>query len=104
MLFSHFPEMNQLSKFVKEFKNLFQTKQDGQLKNWMKRVSETNCGLNNFAKNLEKDYEAINNAVITRYSNGQVEGQVNRIKNIKKMMYGRAGFELLRKMILINSA
>ena len=47
----------------------------------MKRVSETNCGLNNFAKNLVKDYEAINNAVITRYSNGQVEGQVNRIKN-----------------------
>lgn len=96
--------MNQLSQFVKEFKNLFQTKQDGQLKNWMKRVIETNCGLNNFTKNLEKDYEAINNAVITRYSNGQVEGQVNRIKNIKRMMYGRAGFELLRKMILINSA
>ena len=35
---------------------------------------------------------------------GQVEGQVNRIKNIKRMMYGRASFELLRKMILINSA
>ena len=104
LLFSHFPEMNQLSQFVKEFKNLFQTKQDGKLKNWIKRVSETNCGLNNFAKNIEKDYEAINNAVIPRYSNGQVEGQVNRIKNIKRMMYGRASFELLRKMILINSA
>jgi transposase len=88
----------------KSSKYLFQTKQDGQLKNWIKRVSETNCGLNNFAKNLEKDYEAINNAVITKYSNGQVEGQVNRIKNIKRMMYGRASFELLRKMIIANSA
>jgi transposase len=60
-------------------------------------------GLKNFATNLLKDFQAINNAVITPYSNGQVEGQVNRIKNIKRKMYGRAGFHMLRKMILLKS-
>ncbi|WP_394366255.1 hypothetical protein [Sphingobacterium paramultivorum] len=41
---------------------------------------------------------------MTSISNGQVEGQVNRIKNIKRKMYGKAGFELLRKMVLAKSA
>ncbi|TBO44425.1 transposase [Pedobacter kyonggii] len=45
-----------------------------------------------------------NNAVITNISNGQVEGQVNRIKTIKRKMYGKAGFQLLRKMVLAKSA
>ena len=61
------------------------------------------CGLKNFAKKLLNDYEAVNNAVITTVSNGQVEGQVNRVKNIKRRMYGRAGFELLRKMVIVKS-
>lgn len=65
---------------------------------------ESDCGLNNFAKNLLKDYDAVNNAVITNISNGQVEGQVNRIKTIKRKMYGKAGFQLLRKMVLAKSA
>ena len=47
LLFSYFPELNQLSQFIKEFKNFFQTKHDGQLKNWIKKVSETNCVTNN---------------------------------------------------------
>ena len=59
--------------------------------------------LQNFASNLKKDFNAINNAVITSYSNGQVEGQVNRLKNIKRRMYGRAGFHMLRNMVLIKS-
>jgi transposase len=53
--------------------------------------------LNNFAKNLLKDYDAVNNAVITTISNGQVEGQVNRIKT---KMHSKAGLQLLRKMVL----
>jgi transposase len=62
-----------------------------------------NLPFKNFAKNLLRDYDAVNNAVVTPYSNGQVEGQVNRLKNIKRMMYGRASFQLLRKMVLSKS-
>lgn len=52
---------------------------------------------------LRSDYDAVNNTVVTPYSNGQVEGQVNKLKNIKRRMYGKAGFELLRRMIVFKS-
>ncbi len=42
--------------------------------------------------------------MITNISNGQVERQVNRIKTIKRKMYGKAGFQLLRKLVLVKSA
>ena len=104
LMFEKLPQIKQMEQLVKGFKQLFLTKEDGLLKNWIEEALKSECGLKNFAKNLLKDYEAVNNAVITTISNGQVEGQVNRIKNIKRKMYGRAGFQLLRKMVLAKSA
>ena len=104
LLFEKCPQIEKMEKLVKGFKKLFIAKEDGMLKNWIEEVLKSDCGLNNFAKNLLKDYDAVNNAVITTISNGQVEGQVNRIKNIKRKMYGKAGFQLLRKMVLAKSA
>lgn len=103
LLFEKLPQIKQMEQLIKGFKQLFLIKKDGMLKNWIEKASESDCGLKNFAKNLLRDYEAVNNAVVTTISNGQVEGQVNRIKNIKRKMYGRAGFQLLRKMILAKS-
>ena len=60
--------------------------------------------LKNFAKGLQQDYDAVKAAVSLKWSNGQVEGQVNRLKNIKRQMYGRAGFQLLRKRVLMHSS
>ena len=104
LLFEKCPEIKQMGQFVKDFKKLYQCKEDGLLKGWIEEVCESECGLKNFAKNLSKDFEAVNNSVITPFSNGQVEGQVNRIKNIKRKMYGRASFQLLRKMVLAKTA
>ncbi|MGY0037040.1 transposase [Pedobacter sp. NJ-S-72] len=104
LLFEKLPQIKQMEQLVKGFKHLFVAKEDGMLKKWIEEALKSECGLKNFAKNLMKDYEAVNNAVITTISNGQVEGQVNRIKNIKRKMYGRAGFQLLRKMVLTKSA
>ena len=104
LLFEKYPEIKQMGQYVKDFKKLYQCKEDGLLKIWIEEVCKSECGLKNFAKNLSKDFEAVNNSVITQFSNGQVEGQVNRIKNIKRKMYGRASFQLLRKMVLANSA
>lgn len=100
LLFEKLPEIKQVELQVKSFKHLFVTKKDGMLKKWIEQTLKSECGLKNFARNLLNDYQAINNAVLTTISNGQVEGQVNRIKNIKRKMYGRAGFQLLRKMVL----
>ena len=53
-----------------------------------------------FAYGLQKDISAVTAAVETVWSTGQVEGQINRLKMIKRQMYGRAGFELLRARVL----
>lgn len=53
-----------------------------------------------FAKGIAEDYEAVRNALTYEWSNGQLEGQVNRLKLIKRMMYGRAKFDLLKARVL----
>ena len=103
LLFEKYPEIKQMELLVKGFKDLFKNKEDGKLKIWIDDAMDPKSVLKNFAANLLKDFQAINNAVITKYSNGQVEGQVNRIKNIKRRMYGRADFQMLRKMVLLKS-
>ena len=54
----------------------------------------------NFAKTLMIDIQAVRNAVIERWSNGQTEGQINRLKTLKRAMFGRADTELLRVRLL----
>jgi len=54
----------------------------------------------NFAKTLMSDIQAVRNAVIERWSNGQTEGQINRLKTFKRAMFGRANIELLRARLL----
>ena len=56
--------------------------------------------LQNFVERLRRDVLAVEAAVITRWSNGPVEGHVNRLKTIKRQMYGRAGVELLRARLI----
>ena len=57
------------------------------------------CGadaLGRFAKGLRADYDAVRAGLTLEWSNGQTEGQVNRRKLVKRQMYGRADFDLLR--------
>ncbi len=62
------------------------------------------CGvptMETFAAGLKQDADAIRAALTTPWSNGQTEGQVNRLKTIKRQMYGHAGFDLLRRRVLM---
>ena len=62
------------------------------------------CGvpaMETFAAGLGRDSDAIRAALTTPWSNGQTEGQVNRLKLLKRQSYGRAGFDLLRRHVLI---
>jgi len=56
--------------------------------------------LRNFAVALQRDYRAVRAALEYDWSQGQTEGQVNRLKNIKRQMFGRAKFDLLRARVL----
>ena len=56
--------------------------------------------IENFGRALRRDYEAVAAALKYEWSSGQVEGQINRLKLIKRQMYGRASFDLLRQRLL----
>ena len=71
------------------------------LHRWMERAQATGIrSLQNFVERLRRDVLAVEAAVIHRWSNGPVEGRVNRLKTIKRSMYGRARFDLLRARVL----
>jgi transposase len=57
-------------------------------------------GMQRFARALRHDIEAVRNAVLETWSNGQTEGQINRLKTLKRAMYGRAGVDLLRVRLM----
>ena len=68
---------------------------------WLQRGER--CGipdLESFTQGLQKDYEAVKTSLLLPYSNGPVEGQVNRLKFVKRSMFGRGSFELLRSRFL----
>jgi hypothetical protein len=58
--------------------------------------------LRSFAAGLRKDWAAVTAGLTLPYSSGSVEGNVNRIKMIKRQMYGRANPDLLRKRVLLT--
>ena len=62
------------------------------------------CGvqtMETFAAELKQDADAIRAALTTPWSNGQTDGQVNRLKTVKRQMYGHASFDLLRRRVLL---
>lgn len=68
---------------------------------WMERAVKTGIhSLERFARKLKQDIRAVEAAVTEQWSNGPVEGHINRLKTIKRQMYGRAGVELLRARLL----
>lgn len=68
---------------------------------WIERCLRSDLpDLESFAQGLQKDYEAVKTSLVLSYSNGPVEGQVNRLKFVKRSMFGRGSFDLLRTRFL----
>ncbi|MFJ2590784.1 transposase [Streptomyces sp. NPDC087538] len=58
--------------------------------------------LRTLANGIRRDHAAVQAALTTTYTSGAVEGNVTRIKLLKRQMYGRANFDLLRRRILLS--
>ena len=73
-----------------------------QFDEWRQRAMQKNAPreISRFANSLGGDLDAVRRAFTSPWSNGQTEGQVNRLKMIKRQMYGRASFDLLRLRFL----
>lgn len=80
---------------------ILKTKNKPQLSRWFTDVSESGpVELQRVATGMEADAAAICEAITSRWSIGVVKGHVNRLKMLKLQMYGRAGFELLRRRVM----
>ncbi len=83
------------------FMEMVRERQPESLLTWLEDATKSGIdALKQFAKGIKQDLDAVTNALLLPWSNGQTEGQVNRLKLIKRQMYGRANFDLLRKRVL----
>jgi transposase len=83
------------------FTKMVRERQHESLLPWLEDVARSKISaLTGFANGIKQDLAAVTNALSLPWSNGQTEGQVNRLKLIKRQMYGRANFDLLRRRVL----
>ena len=94
-------EVKKVLDLVASFKRILLGKDCTKLESWLKEAKAYNISeIDSFVKLIRGDIEAVTNAIIYDYSNGLTEGHNNKIKLIKRQMYGRCKFELLRLKIL----
>jgi transposase len=96
------PELDEAIALAEEFAALVRGRKPERLDPWLQRAQDgIVVSLRRFAKRLSADYEAVRAAVKLGWSNGPVEGQINRLKMLKRTMYGRAGLDLLGRRFLL---
>lgn len=97
------PWFKYIYEATKGFVEWLQKKDVQLLSNWVKRyINSSEMALRTIARGLWKDIDAVRNALIYEWSNGVVEGYVNKLKTIKRTMYGRASINLLECKMYLN--
>jgi len=99
------PELALAHQLATSFRIMINEHQHDQLDTWLQQAGH--CPLAEFqafAESLSRDKAAVAMALQSSWSSGQVEGQINRLKLIKRSMYGRAKLDLLRKRVLHKPA
>jgi transposase len=95
------PDLMAALDLADEFKGLIRKQSSGTLRDWLTRAEASPCPeIRHFAEGIRRDESAVNAAITLDWSNGPVEGHVNRLKFIKRQMFGRAGFALLKARVL----
>jgi transposase len=100
-LISRSPEITAAFAFGQSFARMLRQRAGQEFEAWLPRALRSPVAeLRHFAAGLRRDYQAVEAALTLPWSNGQTEGQVGRLKMIKRQMYGRAKFDLLKQRVL----
>jgi transposase len=95
------PEAEKLRQMGLQFRRMMQERRAADLPGWLKEAEESGVPeLKSFVLGIRQDYAAVEAAFSLEWSNGQTEGQITRLKYLKRQMYGRASFDLLRARVL----
>ena len=97
-LYEQAPELAANVEAAREFFRIIRQRDLGAWPRWLEQAGHTS--LAGFATHLQRDEAAVRAALQLPWSNGPVEEHVHRLKLIKRQMYGRARFDLLRRRVL----
>ncbi|MET7931813.1 transposase [Streptomyces sp. NPDC005349] len=99
---AHCPELEAFTRHVRSFAQILTERQGQRLPEWLDAVRQDDLpGLHTLAAGIDRDCDAVVAGLTLPWSSGVVEGHVNPIKMLKRQMFGRAGFNLLRKRVLL---
>lgn len=92
------PVLARVVALARQFRAMVRQRQADRLDGWLDAAGAT--ALRSLAGSLRRDLAAVRAALSSPWSTSPVEGQISRLKTIKRQMYGRAGFDLLRHRVL----
>ncbi|MEU4546937.1 transposase [Nonomuraea dietziae] len=97
------PQLDATADHVAAFAQMMAALNGEQLGEWMGAVEADDLPhLHSFIRGIRRDHATVLNGLSLPYSSGAVEGEICKIKYLKRKMLGRANFDLLRKMALLN--
>lgn len=95
-------ELSVAIELARDFAEIVRQRQPDRFDGWLVQAADSAiAALRRFAKGLRDDYEAVKAGMTLLWSNGPVEGHINRLKMLKRQMYGRAGIDLLNRRFLL---
>jgi transposase len=95
------PEVQTIYTLLQAFLKMVRERKHQNLRSWMEEAIRSGIPeLKSFVAGIERDYNAVHAALRLPWSQGITEGKVNKLKTLKRVMYGRAGFALLRQRLL----
>lgn len=98
---SMFPDMKTFYDSIQTFRKAVMEKDYPAFLRWLKgQLSNQSSPFHHYSRRLRSDLQAVKYAFMLTYSNGLLEGQINRLKTIKRLTYGRASLKLLEKRVL----
>ncbi len=101
LLCEHDPALHHVYEMLQRFTSMVRTLSADPLESWLEEVEASQFSeLHPFARGIRQDLAAVAAGLSMPWSQGVVEGTVNKIKTHKRLMYGRASFKLLRQKIL----
>jgi transposase len=97
-------EVAEAIELAQDFAQLVRQRAPARLDAWLTRAMKSPLGaFQRFATRLREDYDAVKAGVMLPWSNGPVEGQINRLKRLKRQMFGRATLDLLQQRFLLTA-
>lgn len=94
-------EVQTVHTLVQSFLEMMCRRQGKHLRAWIEEANKSEIAeMKSFVGGIERDYDAVQAGLTLPWSQGPVEGAVNKIKTQKRLMYGRASFKLLRQKLL----